>query len=162
MCLLYLPPEWNRLSIIRHLPHCQNPGLRQVFFFFFFCCPYGMWKFPSQGGIKSKPELQSTPQAIATWILNPLHWAKNGTCASTETKQITNPLSHSGKSVHMHLSLPSSHFWSWPQGYHPLLCLPPLSSWRPYIFTCVFLAVQVQCVIIKFLFYFSSCYRPGV
>ena len=64
--------------------------------FVYICvCLYGLhqWdmKVPWQG-TESELHLRPTPQLRQYWILNPLYWARDRTCASTETKWIINTL----------------------------------------------------------------------
>ena len=60
-----------------------------------------MWHMEVPGpGIKSEPQLQSEPQLLQCWILNPQlqarNWTRNQEC--TETSRITNPLHQSKNS----------------------------------------------------------------
>ena len=67
------------------------------FFLFLFLFQLPPWHMEVPGsGMKSKPELRSTPQLQQSRILNPLPWARDGTGTSTEKSQI--PLYHSGNS----------------------------------------------------------------
>ena len=69
------------------------PETMSFFFFFLFLFQLHLQYTEVPGpGIESKLQLQQHQ------ILNPLHWAGDGTGASTEKSHIINPLHHSGNS----------------------------------------------------------------